>query len=354
MGIARLARLACGRGNGRPSCGGLWWARRSAALLFCALAPGYCLAAPAWLNEMNRAFAELNYDGVFSYFTGRDLATLRIVHVVADGERRERLVQLNGPPWEIIRRGDEVVQVLMPDAGFKEISRGLSSGLFVRAFVHRLDRISGLYAITSLGAGRIAGRPARGIALTPKDADRFAHRLWLDEEHRLLLRSELLDGGGARLEVFQFTQIAIGDAVQPAALEPGRYEGALTVPESPPSSMSEANVRRSLDWRLGWMPAGFSTIATDQHPLPRPDGRRSVAASAMMYSDGLAAFSVFVEAVPRSTATAQISRLGATVAMREFVPGPSGQRTMVTLVGELPEATARRIARSVEFQPEER
>ncbi len=51
-----------------------------------------------WLDDMNRAFSELSYDGIFSYYSGQDLASLRVVHMVVDGQQRERLVHLNGAP----------------------------------------------------------------------------------------------------------------------------------------------------------------------------------------------------------------------------------------------------------------
>ena len=49
----------------------------------------------------------------------------------------------------------------------------------------------------------------------------------------------------------------------------------------------------------------------------------------------------------QAKAHAAATRHGATVAVTEFVPGPSGRRAQVTLVGELPEPTVRRIARSM-------
>ena len=54
----------------------------------------------------------------------------------------------------------------------------------------------------------------------PRDEDRFGYRLWLDEETRLLLKSELIDAEGNALEIFQFNSIVIGDEVDPAALQP--------------------------------------------------------------------------------------------------------------------------------------
>ena len=305
-------------------------------------------AAPSWLADMNRAFTDLDYDGVFSYFTGQDVATLRIVHMVVDGEQRERLVHLNGAPREIIRRGDEVTRVLMPGDNLVELSRGIASGPFARAFTRPFDRISAQYAISDLGAGRVAGRWAQRFAVTPRDGDRYGHRLWLDREHRLLLRSELVDRRGARLEVFQFTQIEIGDGVDPSALEPGRHEGALAAVDRQPRGAADRGSAR-IRWRAGWIPAGFSMASASV----RDARNRSESVNAMMYTDGLAAFSIFVEDEPAARAAAAATRQGATVAVTEFVPGPSGRRAQVTLVGELPEPTVRRIARSMYHEAEE-
>ena len=314
--------------------------RLAAGLVIPALGWG---AAPNWLADMNRAFMDLNYDGVFTYFTGQDVATLRIVHMIVDGQQRERLVHLNGAPREIIRRGDEVTRVLMPGDNLVELSRGIASGPFARAFIRPFNRISEQYVISDLGVGRIAGRPAQRIAVTPKDGDRYGHRLWLDQEHHLLLRSELVDQHGARLEVFQFTQIEIGDGVDPAALEPGRHEGALASVDRQPRGVEADPGEVRVRWRAGWIPAGFSIAAAGV----RRAGGRLEAVNTLMYTDGLAAFSVFVEDEPSARTAAVATRQGATVAVTEFVLGPSGRRAQVTLVGELPEPTVRRIARSI-------
>jgi len=316
--------------------------RLVAGLLAPALAWG---APPSWLADMNRAFMDLNYDGVFSYFTGQDVATLRIVHVVVDGEQRERLVHLNGAPREIIRRGDEVIRVLMPDDNLVELSRGIASGPLARAFTSPFDRISEHYVISDLGVGRVAGRLAQRVAVMPKDRDRYGHRLWLDREHRLLLRSELVDRHGERLEVFQFTQIEIGDGVDPSALEPGRHEGALASVDAQPRDAKAAAGEARVRWRAGWIPAGFSMASAS---VCYPQNRAEMV-NTLLYTDGLAAFSIYVEDERHAQveAHAAATRRGATVAVTEFVPGPLGRRAQVTLVGELPEPTVRKIARSM-------
>ena len=72
---------------------------RSIALIFvlnALLVGGAERSALEWLDTMNRAFRTLDYDGVFSYQSGTELTTLRVVHVVIDGIEHERLVHLDG------------------------------------------------------------------------------------------------------------------------------------------------------------------------------------------------------------------------------------------------------------------
>jgi sigma-E factor negative regulatory protein RseB len=65
----------------------------------------------------------------------------------------------------------------------------------------------------------------------------------------------------------------------------------------------------------------------------------------MMYSDGIAAFSVFIEAMPPAGAGNVVSRNGATVAVTHL--SRQAEPHLVTVVGELPTETAQKIARSV-------
>jgi hypothetical protein len=51
-----------------------------------------------WLEDMERAFVEQPYDGMFTFFSGQELATLRVVHMNINGEPRERLFPMTGAP----------------------------------------------------------------------------------------------------------------------------------------------------------------------------------------------------------------------------------------------------------------
>jgi len=201
--------LAATSARWKPSAGAV-------AVLICAFLAGGVSGAEAseprrWLDDMNRAFSELSYDGVFSYFSGDDLASLRVVHMVVDGQQRERLVHLNGAPREIVRRGDEVQCIVMPGDALLELEQSIPSGPFARSFVRRYDQISDHYGLSLSGQDRVADRVAVRLAVTPRDDHRYGYRLWLDKETRLLLRSELLSSNGERLEIFQFNQIRLGE-----------------------------------------------------------------------------------------------------------------------------------------------
>jgi len=304
-----------------------------------------------WLEDMNRAFAEQSYDGILSHYSGQELATLRIVHMVIDGEQRERLVHLNGAPRQIVRRGSEIVCMVAPGDALLALGEDMPGGPFAGAFVRNYNALSANYGLSFFGEDRVADRPARRLAVTPRDEHRYGYRLWLDQQTRLLLRSELIDANGERLEIFQFNQIVVGDAVDPKALEPDDTDGALVSQLTLASKASQPVGRQSVAWQAEWLPDGFALAGADVRSAPGSD--RPV--TRMHYSDGLAAFSLFIEALPGPEVTPMESRDGATVAVTHVVDGDaagSGDATgrgshLITVVGEIPVPTARRIAEHI-------
>ncbi len=300
-----------------------------------------------WLNDMNRAFSDLSYDGQFSYYSGDDLASLRVVHMVVNGVQRERLVHLNGAPREIVRTGEEVACILLPGDELLELENSIPSGPFARSFVRRYDRISNYYGLSLYGEDRVAGREAVRMAVSPRDEDRFGYRLWLDKQTRMLLRSELVDTDGNRLEIFQFNQITFGDSVDEHALEPMGHDGSLVSHLSLARESSIPVAEGESRWSAEWVPPGFTMAAADMRRTPST--LKSV--DTMMFSDGLAAFSVFIEDMPAAGAASMVSRRGATVAVTHLVVGDDQAHHLITLVGELPTATAQRIAQSIRLRP---
>ena len=302
-------------------------------------------SAADWLERMNRAFVERNYDGVISYYSGADLATMRVVHVVENGVQKERLVHMNGAPREIIRTGDEVACILQPGDEMLELEGNIPAGPFARAFTRRFDQVSNHYTVSVHGRDRIADRPAVRIVIAPRDDDRYGYRLWLDVDTGMLLRSELIDMRGARLEIFQFATIRLDQPVDAAALKPESQENAVTSHLTLGNSATPPKPSDAVQWAAGWVPDGFIMAAWDVRHAPST--LKDV--NTLMYSDGLAAFSVFIEELPEVGAGSLISRNGATVAVTHVVTATRGSQHLVTVVGEVPTPTAQRVARSVHF-----
>ena len=340
---------------------------------------------------MEAAFRELDYDGVFSYYTvnrsqhfsvsrsvagveiddapaladlGREpasfaprerrtlgfgvgyrtvtrLATFRVVHKVLNGVERERIVHLNGPHREILRVGDEVTYVLTSDDEMLALDGTAPASPYRRVFGRHFEDMGDVYQVRVSGRHRVAARPAVRLSVTPRYQDRFGYRLWVDEETGLLLRSELKDAEGADLEIFQFTSLRIGDEVAEADLQPST-EGAVVRSFSDPASAPAT----APNWRARWVPPGFQlTSAVVRQP---PGKAQSV--NTLVFSDGLAALSVFIEAMPEAGAGTVVSRNGGTVVLTHSTAGDDGDH-LVTVVGEVPVATARRVAAGVFQEP---
>lgn len=330
--------------------------------------------AADWLHSMDGAFRSLDYDGVFSYYTAERaqltpptptalaagdrtlsfgvgirtaarLATYRVVHKVIDGVERERIEHLDGPPREVLRVGNRIVCALPPGDELPALAGSLPAAPYAGVFGRRFEAMSDSYRVGFDGEGRIAGRSAIKLRVAPLDQDRFGYRLWLDEATGLLLRSELhsVAAEAAKLEIFQFTSLRVGDGVAtedlaPAMPNPVLHE--LTHAEAGPPAAAPGNTTAPSHWEAGWVPRGFRMASGNGPPSA------GTAVSTLVYSDGLAAFSVFIEAMPADGAGNVVSRRGATVLLSQAKSGAERDH-LVTVVGEVPVATARRIAAGV-------
>lgn len=320
--LARNARLAC--------------------LCLCVLSLSYAARAetPAdWLMQMGANTSRLNYSGSLVYAEGGRMQSMRVYHSVKGGERRERMVHLSGEPREVVRRGDTVLCI--DRANGKVALRGAGSALakpgdngFSSSFAARFAALGEQYSVSFIGSGRVAGRDVRQIELMPRDEYRHGFRLALDRDSKLLLRSLMVDNKGAVLERFEYTQIDIGGEIADADLEPQLQVGERERVARPEAS-AQAAARKAGAWRVGWVPPAF---------VPAAESGNGSSGNALVYSDGLSAFSIFVD--DNSGMGQHTQQRGATIAhstVRKDDAGPFS----VTVVGEIPALAARKIAASV-------
>jgi sigma-E factor negative regulatory protein RseB len=302
-----------------------------------------------WLDLMNRSFVETSYDGTFSYFSGDDLSTLRVVHTISNGVQRERLVHLNGAPREIVRNGDAVECIMQPGDEILALESSIPSGPFARAFSRAFEDLSKHYTLSLHGTDRVADRSAIRLAIMPRDVQRYGFRLWLDQDTGLLLRSELVDIEGTKLEIFQFATLEVGGPITEQDLTPQSGANSVKSHMSLAPSAPDAQ-RHAVNWHAEWLPDGFTMASSDNRRTPST----AKPVATLMYSDGLAAFSVFIEDMPEAGFSKLVSRIGATVAVSEIVTNaPGSTRHLVTVVGEIPTPIAQRIAQSIRYISED-
>ncbi|MEH6357545.1 MAG: MucB/RseB C-terminal domain-containing protein [Pseudomonadales bacterium] len=292
-----------------------------------------------WLARMGEAFATQNYNGVFVYTHGSSMDTMRIIHRVEEGVERERIVRLDGPKQEIIREDGKVTCVHGSDWN-GNINHKIPLGPFARAFVRDMSELGDSYQLVEKGKSRVAGRDAQLLLIQPRDDYRYGYNIWLDQETGLLLKSILVHRGKV-LERFQFTQLNISDDIDEAELDVGII--GETMVHYPLLSHEEDLVdHKALDWNLDWLPEGFEMRMQGSHR----DQENSSGADTITFTDGMAAFSVFIERITNQKYEEVTAQKGATVAVTRIVNYPAGDH-LVTVVGEVPMKTAKRIALSV-------
>lgn len=300
-------------------------------------------SADEWLLRMGQAFREQNYDGTFIYMRGDELQSFRIIHRADAGIEQERLIHLDGATRELLRSSAGLF-VIQADPSTSETAAASAS--FAQSFVREPGQLAQHYRLELLGDERVSNRQSRHIAIRPHDPDRYSYDLWIDQASGLLLRSLLRDTNGRTLERFQFVTLRVADDVNVGDLT-SMTSGSTTLhrvqPKTAPNSW-----KVSREWRVGWAPKGF---VSQQHPTDNQTETQPSLLHSELFSDGLYAFSVFVETLdPNETAQDGRRQRGATSAVTNRIPY-RGEHVMVTVVGEIPLETAARIAHSVAPAP---
>ena len=306
-------------------------------LLLLTLVGGHAVAQDAakWLDRMNRAVDELNYRGTFVHSIDGTPETLDIVHRNVAGNSGERILSVDGPRREIVRENDQVRWIL-PDQKLVLLETRKDVSPLVSALPSYSADLEPHYEINLRATTRVANRPAQMIEIKPRDEFRYGYVLWLDQETAMPLKSQLMDERGRTVEQIWFTQISLAGEIAAADLEPTiNTTGFSTL--RPPESATLAGTE--VPWRASTVPGGFKLSAATQSPMPGS----KYPVEHLVYSDGLATVSVFIED-PKTKAEVSdgFSKVGSTNTFSLTLRGRK-----VTAVGEVPRQTVRTIASSL-------
>jgi sigma-E factor negative regulatory protein RseB len=274
------------------------------------------------LNDVVNSNRHYSYSGLLTYEASGSLSTLRLEQRIDKRGEFNRVYQtlafLNGESRRVLRE--------------QELNHCVGGatrwGLWPSVF--NQDDLQHSYDVSFQGESRVANRETLVIYLEPKDEFRYGYRFDIDKQTGLILRSAILDGNNI-IERTQFVSLDLSRQLSMPS-DDGDYAVSWRVPEVEPCHTEQFESA----WNVEWLPEGFASA-----------GNRITAQGehVLMFTDGLVSVSVFISSNQLKDLPKVTARRGATIAVMSPLAFDSSKT--VSVVGEIPTVTARRMAVSV-------
>lgn len=297
--------------------------------------------AAAWLSRAIQAARQASYEGTYAHSNGDRTSAVRITHVNVGNEERERIEPLDGPPLEIVRRNDEMI-CYFPDAKTVRLDRRVTAHFFPALLsASSPEAVSASYDVKLGKTESALGFDCRWIRLEPRDNLRYAQAMCAETHSGLVVRAKTFNAQNQVIEQYTFTDLKIGPQVAASDVK-SLFEARIKrwITDSQPRDEA-----KSVDtgWTVNDPPPGFRKVTELRRSLPG----RSAPVSQLVYSDGVVSVSVFVEPNGTPQRTQEGSSVDGTTA---FFVRPMGDM-LVSVLGEVPLATAQQVARGVAHRP---
>ncbi len=293
--------------------------------------------ALAILGKMSAASRTVNYSGTFVFQHDGKVETSSIAHFVNPaGGVLERLETMDGPAREVMRTNEQVT-CYMPGTRTVLIDPRGSRQFSVKP--EQIPDLAQYYRVVKGSLDRVAGSDCQWVALLPQDNLRYARRFCAEVQTGLTLRSMTMNEKNETVESFAFTTLQIGGPFRRDMVK-SRY-AAISTKQNwrvDRSALTENDTGDS-GWAVGDQPAGFRKVLELRRSMPGKKG----AVSHLVFSDGLAAISVFIEPGAKADKKQVLRHQGAVYIYSRPVAGHT-----VTVLGETPAETVMRFAKSVE------
>lgn len=288
--------------------------------------------AEVLLHQMSQATEQLNYEMSYIRVRKNSIDPLRYRHAVVNGENFGQVAYLTGPSRETIQRGNEVSYFEPGIAPFTIISQQMVVPL--PSIMHAdITHLKKMYDFVPLGRGREAGLACDVVRVSPKDGQRYSYVLWIDQKSKLLVRTDLLDRDGDPIEQYRALSLTVSPKIKVLMADLADIELPVVL------QMPKKQVP-NLSWKVTNLPDGFEPVFSYRH-------RRMVSdrvVESLLFSDGLFSFSVYIAKADNLSVRGQLVRKGRRT-LHSYVIG----NVEVTVVGDIPPATAKKVAESVRF-----
>lgn len=298
------------------------------------IAPAYAdddgLTAQRILAQMIHAMESLNYDGTVVLLRNGKLETMKYFHAVAEGREQERLVSLNSPRREIVRNGNWVSCRYQDSKTVVSDHRPYERS-FLIDFLKKPDEMNDLYDFVLSGEEEVAMVASYIVDIRPKDALRYARRIWVEKNRYLPLKITLYDAGGELLEQVMFTEQHVQDAL------PFSDEAAASELQSDRATEQDGHDPGARPFSVAHWPPGFKEIYFTRRTMH--NSRLPV--DHLRMSDGLASVSVYMEHKTPDMASG-LRSIGAINSYSRDVDD-----YQVTVMGDVPPSTVKSIAEGI-------
>lgn len=258
----------------------------------------------AIVKRIQDAAQRRSFVGTYVVSHGGHMTSARITHYCDGRDQIERIEALDGRMRQVYRHND-TVHVFWPGTRTALIEQRELVGRFPAPPQPGDGATLDQYELHTGDDERVAGHVAQVVVFKPRDALRFARRLWLERRTGLLLRSDLLGERGEVLESASFSelQLQVKLSPQPLLQDMHRLDGYKV---SRP--VYTATTLDSEGWSLRTPVPGFETRQVVRRPMgPWVTKAAAVSSPASatgdttttllqaVYSDGLTHVSVFIE-----------------------------------------------------------
>jgi sigma-E factor negative regulatory protein RseB len=304
-------------------------------------APVAATGIERWLLRLHEAPSACAYIGTYVVTAGNDMSSSRIWHVGDGQHQMERMESLTGTPRTTFRLNDEAV-TFFPDRRIVVHETREALGLFPNLLNRADASVTRLYRLRTVGQGRVAGLDADVAQLLPIDKLRYGYQIWTDQKNGMMIKLQTLDASGNVLEQAAFSELELDAPVTIVKLKTMMNDTKGYRVVRPHLRQTTADQE---GWRLSTTVPGFSPVGC----YKRLEGDGSTAKTILqcVFTDGLAAVSLFVEPFDASRHTrmlkhSQISIGATSVRVRQLADW------WLTAVGEVPPQTLATFVQALE------
>jgi sigma-E factor negative regulatory protein RseB len=302
--------------------------------------------ARQWLARINGAAAQSNYQGTLVVTTGTSMQSSRVAHFCEGSQSYERVDMLDGQPRRVLRHNEQVL-TLWPMAKVARLELREPVAPFPALLTGSEEQLFERYEMVAEGTGRVAGLEASVFLLRPRDAWRFAQRVWAEQSSGLLLRADVIAADGHVLETSAFSDLALGVKSRPQSVQWAmkQLDGWRVLRPTPRATALDAE-----GWQIKVPVAGFRQASCVKRQLdPAADDERQMPAEVLqtIFTDGLTSVSLFIEPYrPERHRAGGGAMQGATHTWMQALGA-----SWITVVGDVPMATLRQFASALEHKP---